>query len=706
MYEAQESRIFLPDRINRLTEIAYDLWWSSSLEARSLFRSISRHLWWTYEHNPLCVLREVPKGRLWELATDPEFLSRYDKLIARYDLQMNRTDRSFSSDYPELSKKTIAYFSAEFGIHSSLPIYSGGLGVLAGDHVKTAHDLGVPLVGVGFLYPYGYFEQHITSEGGQVAEYRHLNYAQCPLRRVSNPDGSPLVISLHLGVEKSLLHLQVWKVKCGCVTMYLMDSDMEANATEDRQITQRLYGGDKVYRLRQEIALGVGGVRALAALGIMPDVWHANEGHSSFMFFERLRQEVHSGKSISDSLEHIRRTSIFTTHTPVPAGHDAFSLDLIGEYFRETIKELDLSETDFLAFGKHREVWGDAFNMTAFAMNMSYRRNAVSAKHRDVTRAMWKEYDKPDHPIIGITNGVHVPTWISQELGELFDHAIDENWRDKLGDEALWQKIHDVPDALLWQFRNKLNRSLQRNILDDLRSSQIDESEAELITRGAFFNPDAFAIGFARRFATYKRATLLFHDPDRLSRILNKKEYQVQLIFSGKAHPADEGGQLLIKELWDFASDPLYRGKIIFLENYNMHSAKYLVHGADLWLNTPRVPMEASGTSGMKAAINGVPNLSVLDGWWCEGYNGKNGWAIQSSEELTPDEQDEHDAQELYRLLEEEIIPLYYKRDLDYVPVEWMKVVKESMSSIIPKFSSDRMMKQYVRELYVPSMKE
>ena len=505
--------------------------------------------------------------------------------------------------------------------------------------------------------------------------------------------------------EDSKLHLQIWEVKVGNVTVYLMDSDMEGNSTADREITKRLYGGDKLYRLRQEIALGIGGVRALAALGIKPNAWHANEGHASFMLIERLREEILSGKSIGEALAHIRSTSIFTTHTPVPAGHDAFSLDTIEEYFQETIREIGITSEEFLSLGRNPEPEGDTFNMTALAMRMCDYRNAVSEKHRDVTRSMWGEYENDPHPIIGVTNGVHIPTWLAPELSSLFNYAIDPKWKDKLRDGELWQKIHNIPNAVLWNIRSELSRNLMRTIIDTLRNTQVDESETELVTRGAFFNPYAFTIGFARRFATYKRSTLLFRDPDRLARILNQPTKPVQIIFSGKAHPADEGGRELIKKIWDYASDPLFRGKIVFLENYNMHSAKLLVQGVDLWMNTPRAPMEASGTSGMKAAINGVPNLSVLDGWWCEGYNGKNGWAIKAHEGEDPELQDAHDALEIYKLLEEEIIPLYYNRDLDDVPNEWMHVVKESMRSVIPNFCSERMMKQYIEKLYIPAMK-
>ncbi|MEI8134290.1 MAG: alpha-glucan family phosphorylase [bacterium] len=704
MVEIAQLQSTLPKTINRLAEIVYDLWWSSSEEARSLFRAMSRPKWWLTQHNPIRLLRELPPERLDFLANDPDFLAQYFKLVLLYDSDKKRTDRFVATSIPELSGKAIAYFSAEFGIHSSLPIYSGGLGILAGDHIKTAHDLGLPIVGIGFLYPYGYFEQHITSSGEQIAEYRHLQPELSPLKRVYTASGEPLVITLHLDNEATQLHLHIWKVTVGNVTVYLMDSDVESNSVSDREITKRLYGGDKLYRLRQEIALGVGGVRTLAALGITPSAWHANEGHASFMLIERLRQEVVNGTPITEALANIRATSIFTTHTPVPAGHDSFDLDLVKEYFAETIRDLGISDEEFLTLGKHSSADGEQFNMTALALRMTDQRNAVSLKHRDVTREMWSEYDSDPHPIGYVTNGIHIPTWISHELDQLLKIYLADDWKQRLADEELWKEISDIPDSAIWEFRKDQSRSLQRYISDSIRSSQSDDSETELIIRGAFCNPYALTIGFARRFATYKRATLLFRDPERLSRILNQPERPVQIIFSGKAHPADKEGQAMIQQIWSYAADPLFRGKIIFLENYSMHSAKLLVQGVDLWMNTPRAPLEASGTSGMKAAINGVPNLSVLDGWWCEGYNGQNGWAIEAHEKIDHAVQDEMDSENLYQLLEREIVPLYFARTLDDVPTGWLQVVKASMQSVIPQFSSERMMRQYIDELYMPAI--
>lgn len=696
MAELHEIQQRLPQRIAGLAELATDLWWASSAEARSLFRMISRRLWHETEHNPIELLRSVSAERFVDLAENPTFLAYYDRIIDIYE-QEHATIETFTlTHHKEFLGKTIAYFSAEYGLHASLPIYSGGLGILAGDHVKTAGDLGLPLVAIGFLYPYGYFEQHVDGDGSQIAEYRNLDFQNSPVQQVFLPDGSPLIISLRLDNEPQDLHLQIWRVKVGRTTIYLMDSDLELNAPEDREITKRLYGGDKVYRLRQEYALGIGGVKTLAALGIVPDVWHANEGHAAFIFIERLRLEMQKGISLIDAVSMIKKTSIFTTHTPVPAGHDAFSFDLISEYFAKTIEEIGISKEDFLLLGKHEEVWGEAFNMTTLAMNMTNYRNAVSKKHEEVTRSMWKEYDN----IGSVTNGVHIPTWLAPEWNELFTSSLSGEWRKHLTDAEYWKQIQAIPNETFWRIREELNNDLRGFMVATLREQYIGSGDKELIVRGALFDTHAFTIGFARRFATYKRAALLFRDPDRLARILNKESMPSQVVFSGKAHPADKAGQELIRTIWDYANDPLFLGKIFFVENYSMHSAKYLVQGVDMWLNTPRRPLEASGTSGMKAAINGVPNFSVLDGWWLEGFNGSNGWGIDSPEDASAEEQDAHDAEVIYSTLENSIIPLYFTRDLSGIPHGWIKVAKEAMMTAIPHFTSERMLIEYIEKFY------
>lgn len=703
MSEISELRGRLPQKLERLADVAYDLWWSSSRHARAVFRMLSRYHWSASEHNPIALLKDIDRSRLDELTANDEFMRAYRVMLAHYDIECERSTKWFETEVLHTGANPIAYFSAEYGLHSSLPIYSGGLGVLAGDHVKTADELGVPLIAVGFMYPYGFFEQHIAPNGDQVAEYRHLDTSRAALQQVLNPDGSPVIISLRLDAEETRLHLKVWKVQVGTVTIYLLDSDLDENSQSDRDITRRLYGGDKTYRLRQEVALGVGGVRVLNALGITPAAWHANEGHSAFLFIERLRTEMHRGLSFRDAIEHIRSTSIFTTHTIVPAGHDTFDPEIVADYFAETIAELGITKAEFLSLGLHHEGWSEMFNMTALAMTMTRYHNAVSKKHQEVTRKMWPEYETEDRPIEAITNGVHISTWLAPEMEELFHLALPEGWKSKQSDPAFWEQITSIPDHILWHVRKELSAHLGQYINAQLRANVPADAE-ELIVRGALFNPFALTIGFARRFATYKRAALLFHDPDRLARLLNHAGRPVQIVFSGKAHPADDGGKSYIRDIWQHANDPRFRGKVFFIENYSMHTAKFLVQGCDLWLNTPRAPLEASGTSGMKAAINGVPNLSVLDGWWLEAYNGSNGWAVNSNDTLSEAEQDAQDAETLYTLLEQQIVPMYYDRDLTNVPVKWMQVVKSSMATVLPRFSSDRMMRDYVAKLYLPAM--
>jgi starch phosphorylase len=696
MFEKEQLYQLLPERIGRLADLAMDLWWSSSGEARHIFRMISYQLWHDSEHNPISILRKASRDRLESLAANPAYLAAYDRVISTYDTELGRSDTPVARSHSKMAEKTVAYFSAEYGLHDSLPIYSGGLGILAGDHVKTAGDIGLPLIAVGFLYPFGYFEQHIESDGTQVADYKHLVMQDTPLEQVILADGKPFIISIHLDGDGEDLHLQVWRVRVGRTTIYLMDSDLELNKQEDREITKRLYGGDKVYRLRQEIALGVGGVRTLHALGIEPDVWHANEGHAAFLFIERLRHEMKQGHSFAQAREKIVNTSVFTTHTPVPAGHDTFSFEVVGEYFHRTIDELGITKEDFIALGDR----AGEFNMTALAMNMTARQNAVSKKHEEVTRKMWPGYNE----IGSVTNGIHIVTWLAQEWRELFSSVLSPQWKQRLTDSIFWQEVHAIPDEMFWNIRQELAETLQRQIISELSKVYTYNDETNFLVRGALYEPTALTIGFARRFATYKRASLLFRDPERLASILNREGKPVQIIFSGKAHPADKEGQALIRTIWNYAADPLFRGKVFFIENYSMHTAKLLVSGVDLWLNTPRVPMEASGTSGMKAAINGVPNLSIADGWWCEGFNGYNGWSVNSPENITPDEQDEHDANAIYGLLEREIVPLFYERDLADIPRGWVQVAKESMASIIPRFTSERMLFEYIEKYYRPGL--
>jgi len=697
--------IYLPEPIARLQEVADNLWWSWSPQARALFRSISVTLWRRTEHNPVRMLREVTRDRMEKLARDPEFLKSYEELMASFDKVMSRVDTVVKKEYSPLATKRVAYFSAEYGLHGSIPIYSGGLGILAGDHCKTASDLGLPLTAVGFMYPRGYFEQRIAPDGTQQASYEQTIIQNTPIERVYLKSGEPAIISLPLEQPEDLLHLQIWQLRCGRTRIYLMDSDLDLNKPWNREISTRLYGGDQEYRLRQEITLGIGGVRILRALGVEPDVWHANEGHVAFMLLERLREAVQNGHSFEEACEFVRKTSVFTTHTPVPAGHDAFPFELIERYFWHYWPQLGIDKDQFLNLGRHQESWGEAFNMTVLSMNLSGYRNAVSHRHGEVTQDMWPQFTEGGQKIMSITNGVHVPTWIAPEVEHLFSDELGKDWRKHLRDKEYWQQVKEIPDEKLWSLRHRLKTSLMSFVLDRVRRKWRSEGlDPQLfVPSGVLLDPSILTIGFARRFATYKRGTLIFHDVERLKKLLTNPLRPIQLIFSGKAHPADEGGKRLIQEIYTYAKDPAFEGRIAFLENYNMHVAKMLVQGVDLWMNNPKAPLEASGTSGMKAGINGVPNFSILDGWWIEGWNGKNGWGIEGALEGSPEEQDTHDANRMYDVLEQEIIPLYYNKRSDGIPHEWLKVVKESMATVIPMFSSERMLVEYIEELYTPA---
>lgn len=654
------------------------------------------------------MLQQVTQQRIEKLANDENFLAKYHHLTSEFDKELTRPSRVISKEYPEFEGKKVAYFSAEYGLHSSLPIYSGGLGVLAGDHIKTASDVGLDLTAVGFMYPRGYFEQRINSDGMQQANYERISIESSPMERTYLTSGEPLIVSLPLEQPDDLLHLQVWLVRAGRVKMYLIDSDLDLNKPWNREISTRLYGGDQEYRLRQEIALGIGGVRVLRTMGVAPDVWHANEGHVAFMLLERVREAVQNkGMSFGEACDYVKKSTAFTTHTPVPAGHDAFPFQLIERYFWHYWPELGADKEQFLSLGRHQEHWGEAFNMTVLSLNLSSYRNSVSKKHEVVTREMWPEHVNSGQRMDAVTNGVHVPTWIAPEMSDLFCRELASDWINRQCEQELWDKVDSISNQQLWATRERLKRGLITFILDHIRNRWMREQmDPQLfVPSGALLDPSILTIGFARRFATYKRATLIFHDLERLRKMLTDPIRPIQLVFSGKAHPADEGGKRLIQQIHEFACDSNFAGRIAFVENYSMHVAKNLVRGVDVWMNNPKAPLEASGTSGMKAGINGVPNFSILDGWWIEGWNGKNGWGIEGAETGTPEEQDRHDAAAMYDILEKEIIPLYYDKGSDGIPHGWIKVVKESIKTIVPQFSSERMLREYISKIYIPASK-
>ena len=695
----------LPPGLIRLAELSQNLWWSWKLEARQLFELIDPTLWYFTHHNPVRLLAEVTPERLQQLAHDPTFIRHYSAVIRTFDEYLLGTGTWFGKTYGRPQSPSIAYFSAEFGMHISIPIYSGGLGILAGDHCKEASDLGVPLVGIGFMYPQGYFHQRITPEGWQEAAYAPFKREESPIRPALTPDGTLCKISVVMGDRT--VTAQVWKVDVGRVALYLLDTDVPENTPENRGLSARLYGGDQEIRLCQEILLGIGGVRMLRALGIAPTVFHANEGHSAFLTLERIRELVQKGSSHAEASELVRESTVFTTHTPVPAGHDIFPHYLMDRYFAGYWEQLGLTRDEFLRLGETPESRGQGFNMTALAIRQAAHVNGVSREHgrvsRDMWHHMWPGLAADLVPIQSVTNGIHAPTWIGPDMSQLYSKFLGPDWAERCDDQAMWQRVSDIPDGELWAVRKTMKRKLMRFIRERARTGWINGQlqTSQVIARGTLLDPETLTLGFARRFATYKRATLLFRDLERLKRLLQNHWRPVQVVFAGKAHPADEPGRYFIHEVVNFCNDHKLGGHVAFLEDYDMHMAKFLVQGVDIWLNTPRFPLEASGTSGMKAALNGVINCSLLDGWWKEGYNGANGWGIAP---LPPSadqhQQDEHDAEELYRLLEEEVVPLYYQRDLDGTPRGWLQMVKECIRTVAPQFCTTRMVKDYVETMY------
>jgi starch phosphorylase len=699
----------LPERLNRLSELAVDLWWSWNLEGRHVFRRLDYTLWRTTAHNPVRMLWAIPRAKLAAAAKDPEFLALYDRALAALDDARSGRNTWWSNRFPHLSAHSIAYFSAEFALHQSLPIYAGGLGVLTGDHCKEASDLGLPLIGIGFMYPQGYFHQHVSADGWQEESYERLNWADAPIEQALTADGKPCITAVPLG-ERTVL-VAVWLVRLGRVKIYLLDTDLEENAPWDRELSARLYGGDRETRVQQEIILGIGGVRALKTLGVNPGVFHLNEGHAAFVVLQRIRDLTESGASFDQALEEIRQTTVFTTHTPVPAGHDAFPFHLVEKHLAGCWGTLGPNRDRFLALGSYDNGSGVQFNMTALALRSAGKVNAVSQLHGQVTRQMWgpmwPELSEPQRPVESVTNGVHVPTWIAMDVRELFAKYLGNNWLERHDDPALWEGVLEIPDAELWAVRQSLRRYLFTFIRDRARQRWTVErvSMPRVVAAGTLLEPDALTIGFARRFTGYKRPELIFHDPDRLARILNAAEHPVQIVFAGKSHPADDIGKHHLQRVYRRALDPVFGGRVAFVDDYDLHVAHYLVQGCDVWLNNPRKPLEASGTSGMKAAINGVPHLSIGDGWWAEGFNGSNGWLIDGG--VTSDNSeavDAADAAALYRLIEEQVVPAFYDRNEAGVPVRWLATIKQSIQSVAPRFSACRMVKEYVERMYAPAL--
>ncbi len=701
----------LPARIGRLADLADNLWWSWNPPADALFRDLEPELWEAVDRNPIPLLRRVPAARFETVAEDPDYLRRYDEVMVRFDAMRTADpgDAWVGRHAPVLVGKTVAYFSAEFGLHPALPIYSGGLGVLAGDHAKAASDLGLPLVGVSLLYRQGYLRQRLNADGWQLDVPADLEPWDEPTTPVTNADGSPCFVEVVFDQPEAPVRLAVWRVDVGRVPIFLLDADVEGNPDWTRTISSRLYGGDQEHRIRQEIILGIGGVRALRAMGIEPAYWHANEGHAAFHLLERVRELVAQGMSFEAAAERVRATTVFTSHTPVPAGHDVFGPHLMDRYFGHFWPGLGLDRPAFQDLG-HHGASGDGFNLTALSMRLADHRNGVSERHGEITRAMWHDLwpgiPPALAPITSVTNGVHLPTWISPPVQALLDRSLPPDWRARQEELEVWEAVRQIPDAEFWAVHLEAKRALLAYLRDRTRRRWAEGGvdPGQVVAAGPFLEPDVLTVGFARRFATYKRATLIFRDLDRLARILNDPDRPVQVVFAGKAHPADDGGKRLIQEVFWRARDPRLQGRVAFVEDYDMGVAARMVAGVDVWLNNPRAPLEASGTSGMKASANGAANLSILDGWWIEAWeaDNANGWGITPAP-LEEGAQDETEAEAIYGLLERAVVPRYYERDENGVPVAWAQMAKEAIRTVAPAFSAQRMVIDYVERLYLPA---
>ncbi|MEO8767796.1 MAG: alpha-glucan family phosphorylase [Nitrosospira sp.] len=701
----------IPPRLARLEELANDLWYSWDRSTRSLFSRLHPGLWGAVGHNPKAFLKRVDESLLLKAAEDQVFLANYSSILSAYDSYRSEPVRQDSTRdlHPD---DRVAYFCFEFGFHESFPIYSGGLGILAGDHCKAASDLRVPLIGVGLLYRHGYFYQTIDNQGNQQVTYPDSDFEDLPVTPVLHENGSEVKIEVELPQRKVMV--KIWQAKIGHVTLYLLDTDLPENSTRDRDITHQLYGGDKTMRVEQEIILGVGGARALRKMGIKPTIWHINEGHAAFMMLERMRDLVRHGLDFASALEAVAANTVFTTHTAVPAGHDYFSDEMMFRYFEEFCSDLGITREAFMALG--RVSGGHDFNMTALAIRGSRSHNGVSKIHGNVSaricRDLWPQIEPEENPMAYITNGVHVPTFLAQEWADLFDRYLGYEWRNNMSDTEYWSRIDTIPDHLFWSVRQTLKSQMLYGIRARIatQNSRNHGSEAHLDRLLRFtdpINPNVLTLGFARRFATYKRAALLFEDLDWLRRIMLNQERPVLIIFAGKAHPADVPGQDLIRRVSQIAHLPEFEGQLLLVENYDLRLARRLAAGVDVWLNSPVYPLEASGTSGMKAGINGTINLSVLDGWWGEGYNGKNGWAIRPEpENMAPMLRDKEESRDFYETLQDHVVPLYYSHDKFGYSPGWVKMAKNSMMSLLPRYNSARMVSEYTKNFYVPASRQ
>ncbi|MCX5861222.1 MAG: alpha-glucan family phosphorylase [Desulfomonile sp.] len=699
-------------RLESLREIAGNLWFCWNTEAVELFEYLDEQLWQDTNHNPLQTLVRLSSHRLLEISKDEGYLEHAERVRQKFHGYMQRK-RSYEYRLERPVDFITAYFSLEFGLSECLPIYSGGLGVLAGDHLKSSSDLNLPLVAIGLMYQEGYFRQSLSKDGWQQEYYPRTEIDTLPLEKQTDQAGGALLVDVNLAGE--IVRSRILKVDVGRIPLYLLDTDIPENPERLRSITARLYGGDVEMRMRQEILLGVGGCKVLRALGIEPSVYHLNEGHAAFTLLERMRYFMsEEGLSLEEAREMVTSQSILTIHTPVPAGNDVFERPLMEKYFLSLVRDLDMDFETFLGLGrKNPENRSEGFWMPVLGLRLTSRSNGVSKLHGRVTREMWHEVwpnaDREDVPIVPITNGVHIPSYISRDLGKLYDRYLGSGWTEDPDNEKIWQRAEKIPATELWRTHERCRTRLvyyaRRSLADKLRARKAPLEEIEAADN--MLNPEALTICFGRRFATYKRATLLFREPERLARILSLPERPVQLIFAGKAHPADDTGKQLIRKIVELSKRDIFRGRIAFLEDYDLNIARYMVQGADVWLNTPRRPLEACGTSGMKASANGAINLSVLDGWWDEGYQGDNGWAIGWGEEYDSAEyQDDIESRALYDLLEESVVPLFFERGIDDVPREWIRMMKRSIQTICPVFNAHRMVSDYVETCYVSAARD
>lgn len=701
----------IPARLARLEELANNLWYSWDRATRALFSRLDPQLWEAVGHSPKAFLRRVDESSLLEAAEDLTFLSHYNSVLSAYDSYHSEPSR-YQTINGIGARDQVAYFCFEFGFHESLPVYSGGLGILAGDHCKAASDLCLPFVAVGLLYRQGYFFQTIDGQGNQQPVYCDSDFENLPVKSALHDDGSEVRITVRL--PGRIVTIKVWRAQIGHVSLYLLDTDLPDNSEYDRLITHQLYGGNKTMRIEQEIILGIGGVAALSAMNIKPTVWHSNEGHAAFMMLARALELVRQGLDFSSATEAVAVNTIFTTHTAVPAGHDHFPEDMMQLYFEELYRELKISREEFMALGHTAD--NHDFNMTALAIRMSRMHNGVSRIHRNISasicRDMWPQIEPEENPVGYVTNGVHVPTFLAQEWVDLFDRRLGPQWRYKQHDPEFWARIHDIPDHIFWSVRQSLKSQMFYGIRARLTEQNLRNHGSEahldrLLKLADPINPNILTLGFARRFATYKRATLLFQNLDWLRKLLLDPARPVLLIFAGKAHPADLPGQSLIRHIHQVADMPEFRGRILLVEGYDLRLARRLVSGVDVWLNNPIYPLEASGTSGMKAGINGTLNLSILDGWWGEGYDGKNGWGIKPvSENMEASLRDAEESRSFYEVLQDQVIPLYYDHGKFGYSVEWVKMAKHSMASLLPGYGTNRMVGEYVQKFYAPAARQ